>query len=565
MGKWDSAIYQKLAGGAKTAAPAAVNNNQPDEGGGGGGGGVSLLNQVMQQGPQWGADNSGVPHRARLVNPFDRVSLNGQSNVQGSLSPGAYTKTPGGGLPSLVTEDKPLLSKFSQPMGYDPQTGKTKWAGSVTDASGFLVPQSQPFNAPTVGSPQGSNASVNGQLQQEQQPQYPSWLQGVNGGMFQPGDMPIWIPTNWVNPSNPNPQEVVPPEMNPQIGMGTGVGNDPTGLLASLMATPPTQQPVPTSAIDNYAEQQRRQNNQLPRIDQNTGLPINAPGIDLSPIANALIPQNIPRSLYQNLSVNPYADMYPPNPNEPTYASQVMNQPVGIQQGLTPGQSQNLGGRTIQGASGLTNDVINQLAYNAMAPSGGGVVANPAIQTAPSGMLSDATKQALKSDGYTDQDIAALESSRSGGSASQDKTVGGKNGSPIYDPNTGKAINPWEKVANTVGGKNVEESRGFTLDEITRSKATNLTTGFDYTNNEGYTGEKVTLDVIDPATGKNKVLPQIAGYYIAPNGKYYPIDLGIVKKLTQKGWGGGWGGGGGNWSSNDGNYKGWLASWNIGV
>jgi len=519
MGKWDNPTYQKLAGGANTAAPTTSSQKQEEEGGGGGGGG-GYLEQVMQ-GPIWG--NKDINEATRRTD---------------QLNPGRTIKGAGGRLPSLITDSRPNIGLNGKaggrpimPLRVDPNTGAAEYAdGTVVDAAGYELPSgSMPTNIPKMGaasndyippaitpassgSNQPSISNLYSEPQQPVQQQYPSWLQTNGGSPFLPGEMPLWTPSDWVNPSNPTPQEVAPQSLEPGLGTGMGVGNT-TGLLASLMAND-QRQAFPTNAIDYYADQRRRQQDQIGLTESN--LPIN----ETLPSLTTGIPRNIlPQmagALNQNIAQYRMQNMAPGSPQysdaQALYQASLPQTPLS-QMGLTPSRSQNLGGTTIRGAGGLTDQVI-QRPYNINAMGNDAGAGNPNTPVA----------QATTSPGIG-----------SGRDA------------------TGKTINPWEQVQDPTTG--VVHPRGLSLEEVTNSTAANLTKGFDYRNNPGFKGQTVTMP-------DGTVLPQIAGYYIT-NGRYYPIDLNAVSKMFKR-IGGGSGGGGREGGGGSG-AKGWLANWNIGT
>ncbi len=78
-------------------------------------------------------------------------------------------------------------------------------------------------------------------------------------------------------------------------------------------------------------------------------------------------------------------------------------------------------------------------------------------------------------------------------------------------------------------------NEGYTLDQIYKEWANPWTAGYNYFA-QNYPGNPYVNTY-----GGNAGTPKIAGYYLAPNGRYYPID---TSKLNASGnnWGGGGGG-----------------------
>lgn len=122
---------------------------------------------------------------------------------------------------------------------------------------------------------------------------------------------------------------------------------------------------------------------------------------------------------------------------------------------------------------------------------------------------------------------------------------------------------------NPTSGKQApNRAEGYSLEEIANSNAkaggtgyvwgsdapASMTTQFDYINGrmQGYN------PYYNPATGN---APKVSGYYFW-NGRYYPINTGVLKQYNSSGYGGGgwgWGGGsgGGNWWEK-------MTNWTIG-
>lgn len=452
MGVLDSYKYNVRTGIKPTPNSnyvAAKHTNEEEEGGGGGGG-KSLLDQVIQ-GPQWGSDYNlkASERRARppMINwnqPSPEITQTPQPNtnngpvMQSTPMPPGYaqpapkpitTPTPPGYVqptPKLVPVPTPPAS-YSYPNQTQTQTqvqnprGFNKLTRTNTSPT---TPQSSFLQTTGLSAPSPLDTG----LTPSQSQQIP-WLQS-GGSPFQPGDIPIWTPSDWINPSNPLPQEVVAPELSLTPSAGTGVD---TGLLASIMANDTsTNPPMPVSQIDAYIQEQNRNKVTVPGWDARQQDYWDS---QMGAIANYLKTMS-PQAVAQQ---NAYAPNSFTGPN---------GQVVGQSAGLSPWQAQNAG------YQGLTNQVI--------APQGNYA---PNSFTGPDGQVAGQPASAPLSTG--------------------NGTVGaGKDA-------TGKEIDPWVQVQDPTTG--VLHPRGLSLEEVTNTGAGNLKKGFDYRNNPGFKGQTVTL------------------------------------------------------------------------
>lgn len=125
------------------------------------------------------------------------------------------------------------------------------------------------------------------------------------------------------------------------------------------------------------------------------------------------------------------------------------------------------------------------------------------------------------------------------------------NGASLLAAQSSQPVNNGKQQAFKVGG--------YTQEEIERAGASPYTTGYNYDLNTQGTKMQTPTNV-------KYNMPTIAGYYLAPNGKYYPIDMSQIQQKKSWAYGGG-GGGGGYGGGSDRNYQNWFqpgVTWTFG-
>jgi hypothetical protein len=432
-----------------------------EEESGGGGASPGWLQQAIR-GPQWGADNTLIGQNPQ-PRGFNKIARPGQKTVSNQPIP--------------IT-----------------QAQQDEWT-RMTGGQPFTVSETQ--------------------SQQDQQPQYPSWLQGVNGGMFQPGDMPIWTPTNWVNPSNPNPIETQPGQtLEPGLGTGMGVGNT-TGLLASLLSNAPKQTTPTYGGVDYIAELQRQKQGQVPVGLTEANQPIDQ---TLSSFGKLVFHRNALPNIAgaTNMSL----------PNQPSGAGYPM------------------------GAGPLTNKVI--------APSTASGVGMGDLRKF------EATQGQAATGAIPPEEAAILQKygidpstvTRGGGGAPA-------TGGTTLEQLATKALE--RDKSGIMKGVSLEELQA--AGEAINRDNPNTDSKWQALNGSAYPGGGKPVRVYDKSYPLGyKDFPQIAGWYVNDFGQYFPIDTNAVSKFIKRYGGLGYSNGGGYGPSyGSGGQKGWLASWNITV